>query len=54
MLTLFIFFGLSSAIVGTFVAVEKNRSPWEGFLLGLILNFVGLLLESCLPNREIW
>lgn len=34
------------------VAKDKNRSASEGVLLGILLGFIGILIEVCLPRKQ--
>ena len=46
---------LSSIIMGflgSYVASEKNRSGTEGFLLGFLFSFLGVIIVALLPNKE--
>jgi len=40
------------AMVGWSIAIEKHRSPWEGFIYGLLFGPLGPLIEACLPDRS--
>jgi hypothetical protein len=37
---------------GAYVSTEKNRAGHEGFLLGLFLGPVGVVVAACLPTLE--
>ena len=39
--------------LGSYVASEKNRSSSEGFWLGFLFSFVGVLIVGMLPTKEI-
>jgi hypothetical protein len=41
------------ALIGRSVAYRKRRHPAEGFLLGLVLGPLGVLIEGALPHRMI-
>ena len=46
---------LSSVIMGflgSYVAIEKNRSGTEGFLLGLLFSLIGVIIVALLPTKE--
>jgi len=36
---------------GAYLAKEKGRPQVEGFILGVVLGFLGLIIEACLPNK---
>ena len=38
--------------LGSYVAKEKNRSGTEGFLLGFLFSFLGVIIVALLPNKE--
>lgn len=40
------------AIVGNYIAKQKNRSTTEGVLFGLIGGIVGLIIVALLPTKE--
>lgn len=39
-------------LFGRYVALQKNRSPSEGFLFGFLLSMVGILIIALLPNKD--
>lgn len=39
--------------LGSNIAVDKNRSPVEGALLGFFLGIIGVLIEALLPRRQL-
>lgn len=39
-------------LLGVYVAGEKGRSGWEGFILALLFGPFGVLIEALLPRRE--
>ena len=47
-----IFFGFITGAVGRYIAVEKNRSPSEGFWFGFILSLFGVLIVALMPTKE--
>ena len=38
--------------LGSYVAIEKNRSGTEGFLLGLLFSLIGVIIVALLPTKE--
>jgi hypothetical protein len=38
--------------LGSYVAKEKNRSGTEGFLLGFLFSFLGVIIVALLPTKE--
>jgi hypothetical protein len=40
-------------ILGWYVAYEKRRSPWEGFIFGILLGPFGLLIVACLAIGDL-
>ena len=42
---------LACASVAVLVAKDKNRSASEGVILGILLGFVGIIIEICLPRK---
>ena len=38
--------------LGSYVASEKNRSSSEGFWLGFLFSFIGVLIVGMLPTKE--
>jgi hypothetical protein len=36
-------------LIGTYVAVERNRSPIEGSVLGFLLGPIGVLVVALMP-----
>lgn len=47
-----IFFGFITGAVGRYIAVEKNRSPSEGFWFGFLLSLFGVLIVALMPLKE--
>jgi LytS/YehU family sensor histidine kinase len=47
-----IFFGFITGTIGRYIAVEKNRSPLEGFWFGFLLSLFGVLIVSLMPTKE--
>jgi hypothetical protein len=43
---------LACATVAVVVAKDKNRSAAEGVILGIMLGFVGIFIELCLPRKR--
>jgi len=41
-----------TGFVGTYIAIEKNRSPSEGFWFGFLLSLFGILIVALLPTKE--
>ena len=39
-------------LFGRYVALQKNRSPSEGFLFGFFLSVVGIIIIALLPNKD--
>jgi len=39
-------------IGGGFLAQSKGRSFGEGLILGIVLGFIGLIIEACLPSKK--
>lgn len=51
MLLVAVFLGcIACSLIGTYVAVEKHRSPGEGLIFGLVLGPIGVLLEAMMPT----
>ena len=38
--------------LGKYIAELKGRSPMEGFLLGVFLGLLGVLIEAILPRKS--
>jgi uncharacterized membrane protein YeaQ/YmgE (transglycosylase-associated protein family) len=36
--------------IGAAITQRKNRSPWEGFMLGVLLNLIGVVIAAVLPK----
>jgi len=47
-----IFFGFITGAIGRYIAVEKNRSPSEGFWFGFLLSLFGVLIVALMPTKE--
>jgi len=47
-----IFFGFITGAIGRYIAVEKNRSPSEGFWFGFLLSLFGVLIIALMPVKE--
>lgn len=43
---------VACAFLSSWVASQKNRGPGEGFLLGLLFNALGVIVEALLPVGE--
>jgi VIT1/CCC1 family predicted Fe2+/Mn2+ transporter len=43
---------LTCAGVAVLVAKDKNRSAAEGVILGILLGFVGVFIEICMPRKR--
>ena len=43
---------ITASIIGAFVSRAKNRAMYEGILLGLFLNVLGIFIAALLPNKE--
>jgi VIT1/CCC1 family predicted Fe2+/Mn2+ transporter len=43
---------LACAGVAVLIAKDKNRSASEGVILGILLGFVGIFIEICLPRKS--
>jgi len=43
---------LACAAAAVLVAKDKNRSATEGVILGILLGFVGIFIEICLPRKR--
>ena len=39
-------------LFGRYVALQKNRSPSEGFLFGFFLSLIGILVVAMMPTNE--
>jgi len=39
-------------IGGGFLAQSKGRNFGEGLILGIVLGFIGLIIEACLPKKD--
>lgn len=39
-------------LLGIYVAGERGRSGWEGFILAFLFGPFGVLIEALLPRRE--
>jgi ABC-type uncharacterized transport system permease subunit len=39
-------------IGGGFLAQSKGRNFAEGLILGIVLGFIGLIIEACLPKKD--
>ena len=48
---MFIFWMLCGIGTG-FLAQSKGRSFGEGLVLGIVLGFIGLIIEACLPSKK--
>ena len=48
-----IFFGFITGAIGRYIAVEKNRSPSEGFWFGFLLSLFGVLIVALLPTKDV-
>ena len=53
-----IYFMLFAIIVafgflGKYIAELKGRNPMEGFLLGIFLGLLGVLIEAVLPRKQV-
>jgi len=44
--------GVLLGAAGSYIAEKRGRSHVEGFILGFLLGFVGLLIESILPKKN--
>lgn len=44
--------GLVCAVVCADIMRKKNRSPVDGFFLGLVLGIIGLLIAAVLPAND--
>ena len=40
------------ALLGAYVSTEKGRSGFEGFFLGLVFGFFGVIIAALLPTRR--
>ena len=38
--------------IGAYIANQKGRSMAEGLVLGLLLGFIGVLIEALLPAKS--
>jgi uncharacterized membrane protein YeaQ/YmgE (transglycosylase-associated protein family) len=49
----FMFFAIIAAFgfLGKYIAELKGRNPMEGFLLGIFLGLLGVLIEALLPRK---
>ena len=47
-----IFLGFITGAIGRYIAVEKNRSPSEGFWFGFLLSLIGVLIIALMPTKE--
>ena len=49
----FMLFAINAAFgfLGKYIAELKGRNPMEGFLLGIFLGLLGVLIEALLPRR---
>ncbi|MDB4060013.1 hypothetical protein N9492_00150 [Flavobacteriaceae bacterium] len=41
-----------TGFLGRYVAKEKNRSSFEGFILGFLFNLLGVIIVALLPTKE--
>ncbi len=48
-----LFLILLCSFLGVYIAGQKGRSPIEGFLFGLLLGPIGLIIVACLPTRTV-
>ncbi len=39
--------------LGAYLAEKKGRKHYEGFLLGFLFGFLGIILELFLPSKKI-
>lgn len=46
------FFGLFTALLGGYVAKQKNRSLVEGAILGFLFSLIGVIILALLPNQD--
>lgn len=49
---LILILGIATGILGMYVASQKNRSRWEGFLLGFIFSLLGVIVVVLLPTKS--
>jgi hypothetical protein len=47
---IYVFWALVGGILGAVIAQSKNRRPWEGALLGVLLGLIGVLIVALLPK----
>jgi hypothetical protein len=47
----FLFLILLCSLLGVYIAGQKGRSTIEGFVFGLLLGPIGLIIVACLPTR---
>jgi uncharacterized membrane protein YeaQ/YmgE (transglycosylase-associated protein family) len=49
----FVLFSVIAAFgfLGKYIAELKGRNPMEGFLLGIFLGLLGVLIEAFLPRK---
>jgi|TARA_B110000914_G_C15310904_1_gene375626 hypothetical protein len=43
---------LIMGFLGRYVAMEKNRSAAEGFLIGFLFSILGIIIIALLPTKE--
>ena len=46
------FFGILTALLGGYVAKQKNRSLVEGAILGFLFSFIGVIILALLSNLD--
>ena len=39
--------------VGAYLAEKKGRKHYEGFLLGFLFGFIGVIVEFFLPSKKL-
>ena len=44
--------GVLLGALGSSIAERRGRSHLEGFILGFLFGFIGLLIESFLPKKN--
>lgn len=45
-------FGIISGFLGIYVAIQKNRSSTEGFMLGFLFSLLGVVILALLPSND--
>lgn len=45
-------FGVISGFLGVYVAIQKNRSSTEGFVLGFLFSLLGVIILALLPSND--